>query len=150
MREYEMNNRQKVVVWVWERMHAFFGDQWVKKCGPVWDPKREKERRKKPHLWPRLTPRPRGVATDWAKLLDDLHWDAVTRAVDRVCVPGRSEIPTLREFITLCVGDDGHVERRRPTPEPETDDQRMARLERGGRELGGLKAMLGSQSEKAA
>lgn len=145
MREYELNYREKITVWVWERMQAHFGERWLKAFGTVWDQKREKARKKKPHLWPRMTL----TAKLWADLLKDIPESAVARAVAAVTQPNRTELPTRPEFIALCHGD-GVVERRTAAPEPETEEQREARLGRGKSVLGGLKAMVGSQSEKAA
>lgn len=126
MREYQLNYREKIVTWVWERMGANYGNgPWEKRFGPVWDAKRERMRKKRPSLWPCLA----RTARVWADHLEKIDRDAIELGVKRC--EGRTEMPTLPEFVALCKGDDGSLKLRRP-PEPESDEAR-ARRDRAAR-----------------
>lgn len=138
-REYKLNYRERITEWVWERMQAHFGPAWATVYGPVWDAKREKERKRKPHLWPRME----RVARYWADGLANVPEDAIARAVEAVAGSGRIEPPTWPEFLALCSGEAGHLPSRKAAPVPETEEQRAARMQRGLSRLSAIKMMVG-------
>ena len=134
-REYEPNYRERMIEWIWQRMSAAY-PSWEQRMGPVWDPKRERERKRKPHLWPKLS-RPARV---WAEQIGTIRPDALSSAVAEATEPGRTELPTLPEFIALCHGQPSPM-RRAPEPE-ETEQQKQQRLARGKQSLNLLHSML--------
>ena len=135
-REWEPNYRERIVTWVWERGAAHWPERWSRVMGPLWDAKRERERKRRPHLWPRLA-RTAGI---WADALGGLERDAVAHAMT-VCEQ-RAELPNLREFLVRCHEHAGPV-RRQPEPPPETDEQRAARRARGAQGLAAVRGLLG-------
>lgn len=143
-REYELNYREKITLWVWEQMQAHFGERWLRSFGPVWNVKRERARKRKPSLWPRMEPK----ARVWADQLKDIPEAHVSRAVHALMVPERTELPNLPEFLALCRGESGRMPTRRAEPEPESEEARLERLARGHAALGRLKGILESPSEK--
>lgn len=136
MREYELNYREKIVTWVWERMSIAYPERWERRMGPVWEPKREKERRKrgKEHLWPKLN-RPARI---WADRLKDIPEEAIGRAVRECTQPGRTELPTEPEFFGRCRTEDGKLPTRREQEKPQPADRELGRTK-----LDNIKAMLG-------
>lgn len=135
-RAYELNYREKIVEWVWERMGAAHGERWARVYGPVWDAKRERQRKRNPRLWPRLA----RTARIWADRLAPLQKEAITRAVE--ACEKRQELPTLPEFLALCRGVDGCVESRVEVVAVESEQERAERIRRGKSMLEGVRSML--------
>lgn len=136
---YQLNYRERIVVWVWERMAAVYGERWTRNYGLVWDRKRERARKRNPKLWPQLG-RTAGL---WARYIGELQPEALERAVLRA--EQRADPPTLPEFMASARNDDGRVERR-GAPEPEereeTEAQRQARRRHGRQVLSNLRDIL--------
>lgn len=125
MREYQPNYREKIVAWVWECMGAIYPERWAKAYGPVWDPKRERLRKKRPGMWPSLA----RTARLWADHLEKIDKDAITLGIERC--KSRHDMPSLPDFVELCK-EDGHLQLRRPAPAPETPEAK-ARRDRAAR-----------------
>lgn len=140
MREYQLNYRERMVVWVWERMGAAFGDRWNKPYGPVWDAKRERQRKRKPHLWPRLA----RTASLWANYLADLQVEAIERAVTKA--EQRPDPPVLHDFIAMARNEDGDLERRSEPERQETEAERQQRHQHGNRALSNLRHILDDEA----
>lgn len=121
-------------------MGAAFGERWHRNYGPVWETKRERQRKRRPHLWPRLG----RVARIWERYLGELKPEALERAVERA--EKRTDPPTLPEFVALARGGEGQIERRTaPPPHPlheETAEQRALRLRAGQAVLDQLRTLL--------
>lgn len=142
-REYELNRRERMVKWLWERMTAAHGERWAKVYGTVWDKHREKERKKRPHLWPRLAK----TAALWARYLEEFDSEAIGRAVEQ-CT-GREALPTLPQFLALCRGEQGDAVMRHEPVIPESEQARAARRRNGYRAISGLREMLGEDDRQA-
>jgi len=134
-REWEPNYRERITMWVWERLEAAHPGEWLRRVGPVWNPKRERERRRRPHLWPRMTQ----TARLWADYLQGVEQEEVGRAVAAFDLRG---VPTLREFMAAC----GPGRRRpQPEPQPETPEQYRARRARGAQGLAQARSLLADE-----
>lgn len=120
MRDYELNYREKIVIWVWDRMNAIYPERWARVYGPVWCPKRERQRKKRSSLWPTLA----HTAKVWADHLVKIDKDAIALGIERC--ESRREMPTLPEFVAMCK-QDGHLRLRKPPPPPITPEAKAAR-----------------------
>ena len=129
-REYEPNYRERIVEWVWQQLAAHY-PAWSASMGPVWDEKRERKRKRNPdrNLWPKLS-RPARVWADYLKQLDS---SAIDRAVKACTQEGRTELPTLPEFLALCHQAPDAL--RTEPEQAETEQQKQQRLARGQRQL---------------
>lgn len=136
-KEWSANRREKLIGWLWERMQKVHGEAWVQNYGPVWDPKRERARKEKPQLFPKLA----RTAAIWADYLNGFEAEAIGQVVTQIADSG--DLLTLPQFVERCREVAGKPTSTKPT---ESDAERQARRQRAHQALSALRERLTSEN----